>query len=73
MSQQNDGAREDASPLPFPTVREIGAGAPFGWIARGSKPRTATLHLPGDRAAVRDASVDAALSGLLELVGENPL
>ena len=45
----------------------------FGWIARGSKPRTATLHLPGDRAAVRDASVDAALSGLLELVGENPL
>jgi uncharacterized membrane protein len=35
MSQQNDGAREDASPLPFPTVRGVGAGAPFGWIARG--------------------------------------
>ena len=35
MSQQNDGAREDASNPPFPTVREISAGAPFGWIARG--------------------------------------
>ena len=45
----------------------------FGWIVRGRPPRTATLHLPGDRAAVRDASVDAALSGLLELVGEVPL
>ena len=44
----------------------------FGWVARGSQ-RTATLHLPGDRAAVRDASVDAALAGLLELVGEVPL
>jgi nicotinamide-nucleotide amidase len=45
----------------------------FGWIARGIQPRTATLHLPGDRAAVRDASVEAALSGLLELIGEVPL
>jgi nicotinamide mononucleotide (NMN) deamidase PncC len=45
----------------------------FGWIARGKQPRTATLHLPGDRAAVRDASVDAALAGLLELIGEVPL
>jgi nicotinamide-nucleotide amidase len=45
----------------------------FGWIARGSQPRTATLHLPGDRAAVRDASVEASLSGLLELIGEVPL
>ena len=45
----------------------------FGWIARGSQPRTATLHLPGDRAAVRDASVEASLSGLLELIGELPL
>ena len=45
----------------------------FGWIVRGRPPRTATLHLPGDRAAVRDASVDAALSGLLEVVGEVPL
>jgi nicotinamide-nucleotide amidase len=45
----------------------------FGWIARGSDPRTATLYLPGDRAAVRDASVHAALSGLLELIGEIPL
>jgi nicotinamide-nucleotide amidase len=45
----------------------------FGWIARGRQPRTTTLHLPGDRAAVRDASVDAALSGLLELIGEIPL
>ena len=44
----------------------------FGWIARGSQPRTATLHLPGDRAAVRDASVEASLSGLLELIGEVP-
>jgi uncharacterized membrane protein len=35
MPQQNDGAREDASALPFPTVREVSAGAPFGWIARG--------------------------------------
>ena len=45
----------------------------FGWIARGVEPRTATLHLPGDRAAVRDASVETALSGLLELIGEVPL
>jgi len=45
----------------------------FGWIARGSQPRTATLHLPGDRAAVRDASVEASLAGLLELIGEVPL
>jgi nicotinamide mononucleotide (NMN) deamidase PncC len=45
----------------------------FGWIAGGIQPGTATLHLPGDRAAVRDASVEAALSGLLELIGEVPL
>ncbi|HKU85803.1 MAG TPA: CinA family protein [Casimicrobiaceae bacterium] len=42
----------------------------FGWIARGRPPRTATLHFPGNRAAVRDASVEASLSGLLQLVGE---
>ena len=45
----------------------------FAWIARGTDPRTTTLQLPGDRAAVRDASVDAALAGLLELIGEIPL
>ena len=45
----------------------------FGWIVRRMQPRTATLRLPGDRAAVRDASVEAALSGLLEMVAEVPL
>jgi nicotinamide-nucleotide amidase len=45
----------------------------FGWTARGRSPRTATLHFPGDRAAVRDASVEEALAGLLELLDAVPL
>lgn len=38
----------------------------FAWIRRGAPVRTATLHFPGDRAAVRAASVAAALQGLLD-------
>ena len=44
----------------------------FAWIARSEPPRTVTRHLPGDRAAVRDASVEAALSGLIELLDDLP-
>jgi len=42
----------------------------FGWAGRGLPTRVATSRFPGDRAAVRWASVEAALEGLLELVGE---
>jgi nicotinamide-nucleotide amidase len=38
----------------------------FAWIRRGAPVRTATMHFPGDRAAVRAASVVAALQGLLD-------
>ncbi len=38
----------------------------FAWAVRGSAPEAATLHLPGDRAAVREAAVAVALRGLLE-------
>ena len=37
----------------------------FGWCVRGAAPHTSRVHLPGDRAAVRDASVRIALEGLL--------
>jgi nicotinamide-nucleotide amidase len=38
----------------------------FGWARRGGRVDTVTLHLPGDRDAVRQASVDVALRGLLD-------
>ncbi len=44
----------------------------FGWITRGGQPRTATVHVPGDRATVRNAAVEAALSGLIELIDGPP-
>jgi nicotinamide-nucleotide amidase len=37
----------------------------FGWAARGGAAATATHRFPGDRAAVRAASVRVALEGLL--------
>lgn len=37
----------------------------FAWAVRGSAPQAATHHLPGDRAAVREAAVAEALRGLL--------
>ena len=39
----------------------------FAWAARGGEPRVETRHLPGDRAAVRHASVALALAGLIAL------
>jgi len=42
----------------------------FGWAARGSPVRTETRHFPGDRAAVRRASVQRALAGLVELLAD---
>ena len=41
----------------------------FGWVLRGAPAATETLHFPGDRAAVREASVRHALRGVLERVG----
>ncbi len=38
----------------------------FGWASIGESPRTATMHFPGDRAEVRDASALHALRGALE-------
>jgi nicotinamide mononucleotide (NMN) deamidase PncC len=38
----------------------------FGWQLRGGPARTATRQLPGDRAAVRGASVAVALQGLID-------
>lgn len=40
----------------------------FGWIVPGAPARAGTLHLAGDRRAVREASVEAALAGLIDLV-----
>lgn len=40
----------------------------FGWAVRGAGIRVATFHFAGDRAAVREASVEAALRGLLAVV-----
>jgi nicotinamide-nucleotide amidase len=42
----------------------------FGFALRGSETRVETRRFPGDRAAVRDASVEESLSGLVALVGE---
>lgn len=38
----------------------------FAWQFRGEPPRVQTRHLPGDRAAVREASVSIALHGLVD-------
>ncbi len=40
----------------------------FAWARRGGETAAVTLHLPGDRAAVRAAAVAAATRGLLERV-----
>jgi nicotinamide-nucleotide amidase len=42
----------------------------FGWARRGQPARCATRRFEGDRAAVRGASVTAALEGLIELARE---
>jgi nicotinamide-nucleotide amidase len=39
----------------------------FAWASRDIEPRVETHHLPGDRAAVRQASVTLALDGLIAL------
>lgn len=38
----------------------------FAWQLRGHTPRVETRQLPGDRAAVREASVAIALQGVIE-------
>lgn len=44
----------------------------FGFALRGRETRVETRRFAGDRAAVRAASVEEALSGLLALVGGRP-
>jgi len=41
----------------------------FGWARRGGATAVETLHFPGDRAAVRAATVRHALRGVLERLG----
>ena len=41
----------------------------FAWGRRGGAIRSLTQRFPGDRAAVRDASVVAALDGLIAIAG----
>jgi nicotinamide-nucleotide amidase len=41
----------------------------FGWAVRDGPATAVTRHLPGDRAAVRIASVILALQGLIDIVG----
>lgn len=43
----------------------------FGFVSRGAAPRVETRRFAGDRAAVRSASVEVALAGLIELVGRS--
>jgi nicotinamide-nucleotide amidase len=43
----------------------------FAWARVGVPAATATHHFPGDRAAVRDASVAVALEGLLARLGHS--
>ena len=43
----------------------------FGFALRGSPPRVETRRFAGDRAAVRIASVEAALAGLIDLVANS--
>ena len=40
----------------------------FAWARRGGATEAVTLHVPGDRAAVREAAVTVALRGLRERV-----
>jgi nicotinamide-nucleotide amidase len=40
----------------------------FGWLVPGREPVVTTRHFPGDREAVRAASVDLALAGLVALL-----
>jgi nicotinamide-nucleotide amidase len=42
----------------------------FGWAIRGGRVDTATRQFEGDRAAIREAAVAVALSGLLDRVRE---
>jgi nicotinamide-nucleotide amidase len=42
----------------------------FGWARRGGATDVETLHFPGDRAAVREATVRHALRGVLERLGD---
>ena len=42
----------------------------FAWVLRGGKPTAETLHLSGDREAVRKQSVVHALQGLLRKLAE---
>ncbi|MBK7472307.1 MAG: CinA family protein [Betaproteobacteria bacterium] len=44
----------------------------FGWAMRGSPTEVATVHFPGDRAAVRDLSVRHALEGILIRLDSHP-
>jgi nicotinamide-nucleotide amidase len=44
----------------------------LAWVAREGATRSVTLHLDGDRDAVRRASVVAALEGVLELIAALP-
>jgi len=39
----------------------------FAWAARGAALRAQKRRLPGDRAAIREASVEIALHGLMEI------
>lgn len=41
----------------------------IGWMQRDSEPTTQRFSLPGDRAAVRRASVETALAGLVARLG----
>ena len=40
----------------------------FGWGQRGHEPSTRRLVLPGDRATVRESSIEVSLRGLIELL-----
>lgn len=42
----------------------------FGWASIGETPKTATVHIAGDRAAVRDAAALHALRGALERLSD---
>jgi nicotinamide-nucleotide amidase len=44
----------------------------FAWGVRGGAVETATRHFPGDRAAVRAATVAEALAGMLDRVVGSP-
>ncbi len=71
-------ARSDADfALAVTGVAGPGGGTPdkpvgtvcIAWVRRGTAAQATTRHFAGDRAAVRAASVEAALAGLAALVG----